>query len=99
MSDEFDQGPRVDCIEINGTEVYVLSLSVEPNLPAELTDTERAVILLVLSGASNAEIAELRGTALQTVANQLHAAFKKMGVNSRGDLAAVVYGLAADPPG
>ncbi|MBA2665166.1 MAG: helix-turn-helix transcriptional regulator [Bradymonadaceae bacterium] len=92
MSDQFDSGPRVECIEINGAPVYVLSLSLEPALPDELSSAERAVVLLVLSGASNAEIAELRGTALQTVANQLHSAFKKMGINSRGDLAAAVYG-------
>lgn len=94
--DEQEPGADIACLEINGTEVYVLSLSIEPNLPDDLSDSEREVILMVLAGASNAEIAEVRGTAVQTVANQLHTAFKKIGVSSRGDLAALLYEDALD---
>ncbi len=85
-------GPRVERVNINGLDVYVLSVPLEPELPDALSATEREVVLLALRGASNAEIAAERGTALQTVANQLRSAFQKMDVNSRGELAAKVYG-------
>lgn len=82
----------VERMTIDGVEVYVLSMPGEPELPDGLSATEREVVQLALQGASNAEIAEQRGTALQTVANQLRSAFQKMGVNSRGELAAALYG-------
>ncbi len=93
--DDFDaeeDDPRVQRINVDGVDLFVLSLPLEPDLPDTLTDSEREVILLALQGASNAEIAEQRGTALQTVANQIRSAFGKLGVNSRTELAAVVYG-------
>lgn len=90
MSD--DEKPRVDVVNINGVECYVLSVPLDPELPDNLSRSEREVILLALRGLSNAEIAEKRGAAVQTVANQLRSAFQKMGVNSRGELAAAVYG-------
>lgn len=93
---EDEQAPRVEKITINGLEMYVLSVPLEPQLPDTLSSSEREVILLALRGASNAEIAEERGTALQTVANQMRSAFQKLGVNSRGELAARLYGA---PPG
>jgi len=89
--------PKVEVIEFNGIKCYVLSVPLEPDLPDSLSKSEREVVLLALQGASNAEIAEQRGSALQTVANQLRSAFQKMGVNSRGELASVVYGPQKDP--
>ncbi len=84
--------PKVTVMNINGVECYVLSVPLEPELPDSLTRSEREVVLLALRGVSNAAIAEERASAVQTVANQLRSAFEKMGVNSRGELASVVYG-------
>ena len=50
---------------------------------AALTDAERAVARLVAAGRTNQEIAELRGTALRTVANQVAALLRKLGLPSR----------------
>jgi len=54
--------------------------------PAGLTVAERAVVEAVAAGASNAEIARLRGTSARTVANQLASVFRKLGVHTRHEL-------------
>jgi DNA-binding NarL/FixJ family response regulator len=54
-----------------------------------LTDAEREVASLMLEGASNAEIARARGSAVRTVANQAASIFRKLGVSSRRELAAL----------
>ena len=58
----------------------------------ELTDAERAVALCVAKGMSNAAIADARGTHVRTVANQVAALFRKLGVASRGELRAKLAG-------
>lgn len=60
-----------------------------------LTGAERAVAVLAMQGASNAEIAERRGSSERTVANQLRSVFTKLGIQSRFELA----GALLDPPG
>jgi len=55
-------------------------------LPAELSAAECEVVKAVLDGLSNAEIARRRGTALNTVANQLRSVFSKLAVRSRFEL-------------
>ena len=71
------------------SEVLVLSFPLPtPLLPRTLTDAERSVVLLVLEGKSNAQIAAERATSIRTTANQVASAFKKLGVRSRGELAA-----------
>jgi DNA-binding CsgD family transcriptional regulator len=65
----------------------VLALSTKPlELPASLSEAEREVARLVCDGLSNAEIAEQRGTATRTVANQLAAIYQKLDVDSRAEL-------------
>jgi DNA-binding NarL/FixJ family response regulator len=69
--------------------VLVLCFPVNP--PRELrasllTSAEIAIVELALSGASNRQIAELRGTSTRTVANQLSTVFKKLGITSRPEL-------------
>ncbi len=63
-----------------------------------LTAAERAVALLLVEGASNAAIAQARGASPRTVANQVAAVFRKLGVGSRAALIAHV-GHASDPEG
>jgi DNA-binding CsgD family transcriptional regulator len=57
-------------------------------LPSDLTRAEREVVLGVLSGRSNQEIARVRGTSAYTVMNQLTNVFRKLDVNSRWELIA-----------
>ena len=64
--------------------------------PACLTLAERAVVEAVAAGASNAEIARLRGTSVRTVANQLASVFRKLGVRTRHEL---VLHIARSPEG
>jgi DNA-binding NarL/FixJ family response regulator len=57
-------------------------------LPEQLTDAERAVVQALLAGRTNTEIAEERGKSAKTIANQLYAIYRKLGVGSRDELAA-----------
>lgn len=86
-----------------GQEFLVLSYSVGDNeLPPGLTDAERAVVVAVLDGRSNAAIAAMRGTSPRTIANQVAAVFRKLGVRSRTELATKVLrvdGRATSGPG
>ena len=71
-----------------GQEFLVLSYSLAMNEPpADLTDAERAVVAAVLEGRTNAAIASMRGTSPRTIANQVAAVFRKLGVRSRTELA------------
>lgn len=54
-----------------------------PALPATLSAAEREVALALLEGKSNSEIAAARSTSVRTVANQVGAMFRKLGVHSR----------------
>lgn len=55
---------------------------------ALLTRAEHAIALHVLQGASNLDIAQLRRTSTNTVANQLRAIYGKLGVRSRREFSA-----------
>lgn len=59
---------------------------VATHLPDALTDAEREVAELIFEGRSNAEIAEQRGVAVRTVANQVASILKKCACGSRGEL-------------
>lgn len=61
-------------------------------LPAGLTAAEHGVALAALRGLSNAEIARERGSAVRTVINLLASVFRKLGVHSRAELAALLEG-------
>ena len=60
----------------------------EHDLPEALSTCERDVAALVLRGASNAQIAAARAKSARTIANQVASVFRKLGVRSRGELAA-----------
>jgi len=71
------------------SDVVVFCFDVSPGDGlASLTAAERDVALGMLRGESNAEIATRRGGSVRTVANQAAALRKKLGVASRGELAA-----------
>lgn len=64
------------------------------DLPMPLTDRELAVAEVVASGSTNREVAEADGVSIRTVENQLRSIYRKLGVATRTELAAL---LQADP--
>jgi len=56
----------------------------------DLPEAQRAVLTLLLAGASNDEIAKKRKTSVRTVANQVATLLKRFGVSSRYELVARV---------
>ena len=74
-------------LEVDG-HVFVLFEweATAPAEPAQLTLAERDVLRGILRGESNATIAERRGTKTGTVANQVAALFRRLGVRSRAEL-------------
>lgn len=78
------------CVSAEAMEVVVFSYRLEnPSLDA-LTATERDVVLHAYQGLSNAEIAAVRKRSVRTIANQLAHAFRKLGVQSRRELVALL---------
>lgn len=67
--------------------------------PACLSAAEREVVRGLLRGESNAEIAEARGCAVRTVANQLRSIFRKLGVTSRAEVVQHCRGPGQPDPG
>jgi DNA-binding NarL/FixJ family response regulator len=83
---------------VGNEEFAVLSFALPTlALPTELTKAERAVTDALLSGMRNAEIARARRTAVRTVATQVAAIFRKLGVTSRAELVALLSKAATDP--
>lgn len=78
---------------IGGEELAVITV---PAIAAthfdQLTGAENGVCRLVLAGLSNARIAEVRRTSVRTVGNQISAIYRKLGVVSRSELAALWRG-------
>jgi DNA-binding NarL/FixJ family response regulator len=60
--------------------------------PVELSQAEAAVVRQLVAGRTHVEISQQRTTSTRTVANQLAAAFRKLGVSGRG---AIVHQLIA----
>ncbi|MEZ4430540.1 MAG: helix-turn-helix transcriptional regulator [Nannocystaceae bacterium] len=86
-------------LQIGATELVIIAVP-QPRLEhPELSDAELEVINLALVGLSDEQIAERRGTRRRTVANQLRSAYKKLGVNSRFELAAGLAGRDAPVAG
>jgi DNA-binding CsgD family transcriptional regulator len=77
---------RAKVLEVGGRRFTLLSFPRSGR--DDLTPAERHVTLAVLAGLSNADIARMRGSSPRTVANQLGAIFRKLGVRSRAELAA-----------
>jgi DNA-binding CsgD family transcriptional regulator len=65
----------------------------------ELTQAERDVLALVRTGLSNYEIAQARGTSVNTVANQLAALLRKTGATNRRALLVTQGNVAGLRPG
>lgn len=77
--------------DVDGDEFVLFEWAAAANVDrAGLTTAESEVLDLVLEGRSNAEIASARGRSPRTVANQVAALFRKLGVRSRLELYARV---------
>jgi DNA-binding NarL/FixJ family response regulator len=73
--------------------LIVLSFPLHAQAPGALDDLApgpREVAALALLGLANAEIAARRGTSTTTVAKQLGAVYRALGVSGRRELAALV---------
>jgi DNA-binding NarL/FixJ family response regulator len=78
-------------IEIDGAEFFLLGTpALAECLPDDLTTAEKEVAALVLEGLSNQDIAEVRGTSVRTIANQVAAIFRKLKVTARVELGQAV---------
>ena len=79
--------PRATTVECGPDTFAILSCPMdELPLPDSLSAAEKEVCLLLLAGATNAEVAERRRTAVRTVANQVASILRKLGAGSRSEL-------------
>lgn len=62
-----------------------------PTLPDGLTQAEGEILEGLLAGEVNEDLARGRGTSTRTVANQVAAIFRKLGVSSRAELIALLH--------
>ena len=84
---EVPEGLSVTTVRVGGEELAVLSFPLpSPALDGRLSAAERVVVGRIVAGDSNAEIARARNTSARTVANQIAAIFRKLGVGSRREL-------------
>jgi DNA-binding NarL/FixJ family response regulator len=75
---------------LGGEEFAVLAIpSSDPPCLDVLTSAEREVCRLILAGLTNTAIARARGTSDNTTKNQIASIFRKLGIGSRGELAAL----------
>lgn len=83
------EGLQVFRIDVAGLVLALVTYEVskEAQIPP-LTDAERAVLRALLRGLSNEQIASQRGTSPRTIANQVAALYRKLGVRSRTALMA-----------
>jgi DNA-binding CsgD family transcriptional regulator len=78
-------------------EFLVMSAPVTSAAAASLTRAQLEVARAVVQGASNAEIACIRGTAVRTVANQVASILRRLGASSRAQVAAKLALADVDP--
>jgi DNA-binding NarL/FixJ family response regulator len=80
-----------------GDELVALSFPLAlPGALSSLSAAEREVASAVLEGKCTAEIALERRRSARTIANQIASVFRKLGVNSRAELAAVLAARAME---
>jgi DNA-binding CsgD family transcriptional regulator len=71
-----------------GEEIQVFSVPSGQQGGSRLSPAEGEVLRLLLRGYRNKEIAQVRKVSPRTVANQVASIFRKLGVQSRSELAA-----------
>lgn len=89
-ADDRAASPQLAEFVSDGTAFLMVWLPSESPRGADaLTRSEREVLTRLLEGDSSAAIAYERCTSARTVANQIASIFRKLGVRSRGELAAM----------
>jgi DNA-binding NarL/FixJ family response regulator len=87
---------RLAEIELAGQQLVVGSQPIgDAQRFAALTNAEREVAIMLMQGATNMVIAEKRGSAERTIANQAQSIYQKLGVRSRAELAATLGSVSA----
>jgi DNA-binding NarL/FixJ family response regulator len=82
-------------IVVDGEELLILEFPLPvPHAATILTETERAVALMAVSGKSTRDIAKERRRSPRTIAHQLDAIYRKLGVKSRVELACALLRTA-----
>jgi DNA-binding NarL/FixJ family response regulator len=82
-------------LKVEDDEYVILSYPLPQwSLPPTLTEAERDVALGLLNGDSYEAIAQRRGKAVRTVANQVASVFAKLHITSRAELAKLCF----EPP-
>jgi len=82
------RGLVAERLEIDGLAHVAFSWAAAEELAPAVTPGERAVLDLLLTGASNAQIARARGASPRTIANQVASLLRKVGAGSRYELMA-----------
>jgi DNA-binding CsgD family transcriptional regulator len=80
-------GVRHFCLEHDGEKLFVMSLPIDRSHAIRLTRAELQVARAVARGATNAQIARIRGTSIRTVANQVASILRRLRAMSRSDAA------------
>ncbi len=80
----------VSRIALGDQELLVVEVDDTPLVLEELTESENAVVHMIMAGRSNKEIASARDVSTKTVANQLRAIYEKLSITSRFELVALV---------
>jgi DNA-binding CsgD family transcriptional regulator len=84
---ETSEEARLRMLQLGPVTHTVLSVArPEEGLSGRLSNAEYAVVRRVVEGKSNEEIAALRRASPRTIANQINAIFRKLGVSGRSDL-------------
>ena len=83
----FNRCARIACFSVAERMFRIIGAArPEAGLSPLLSPAELAVVRGLLEGRNYLEIAAYRGTSTRTVANQLAAAFRRLGVSGRGSL-------------
>ena len=89
---------RAQHLQHDGAAFVVLSYSLRDGTRfAGLTPSELGVVEAVLEGRSSREIAALRHVSTRTIANQLAAAYRKLGVSGAAALIRLAHGADGHP--
>lgn len=88
------EGMRGSWVAEGAVAVFSVPLPVTTGLDV-LTQAQRAVVELLLQGLSGAEIARRRDVKRTTVYKQLEHAYRRLGVGSKAELAALIASQTA----
>lgn len=96
-------GLRVSAMPLHEETLYVFTYPLPEQalaspLLASLTAAQREVIERVLAGDMPTAIAKARKTSTSTVRKHIEAAYRKLGVGSRAELAARIFGETPEDP-